>query len=99
MKTNVKNGVFMMGFIPVATAQIKISDAGTDAQPFIFETGADGLYAVLGHTDENGIVQEITIDVGEHARFVNHKEVEIKDSDILVKDGKEFEPEEDKPDM
>ena len=39
----------------------------------LFETGADGLYAVLGHTDENGIVQEITIDVGEHAQFVNHK--------------------------
>jgi hypothetical protein len=99
MKTNLKNGLFMYGFIPVDTAQIKIADAGTDAKPVILETGADGLYAVLARTDSEGTVQELLIDVGEYAGFtINPPAIEIDEQDILIKNGEEFIPEEENAD-
>lgn len=42
---------------------IFICDASTK-EGMVFETGADGLYVILARTDENGIVTEITMDVG-----------------------------------
>ncbi|MGM0835412.1 MAG: hypothetical protein ACQEV7_04600 [Bacillota bacterium] len=86
MKTNVINGLFMVGFIPVDTARIKIGDAETDANPIIFETGVDGLYAVLAQTNEEGIVQKLIIDIGEYAPFAFHEEVAIEAENILMKD-------------
>jgi predicted RNA-binding protein associated with RNAse of E/G family len=99
MKTNLKNGLFIYGFIPVDTGQIKISDNITDATPVIFETGVDGLYAILAKTDDEGTVQELLIDVGEHTRFIkNPPVIEIDDDAILLKNGEEFIPEEENAD-
>lgn len=103
MKTNIKNGIFIYDFILVDTGQIKIGDALTN-EGVVFETGADGFYGILAKTDENGIVTELTIDVSEHnyldldfriGRKIEHKEIEVDDLDVLFKDGKPFEIEDD----
>ncbi|WP_342533470.1 hypothetical protein MHB40_22155 [Lysinibacillus sp. FSL K6-0057] len=94
MKTNIKNGMFIYGIIPVDTAQIKIGDALTN-EGVVFETGADGLYTILASTDENGIVKELTIDIGEYKHSVFHGEIEVDDLYVLVKDGEPFVIEDD----
>lgn len=92
MKTNVKNGLFIFDYIPVDTAQIKITDAETNAQPTIFQTGSDGLYVILAETNEDGVVTSLIIDVGEHALPENlQNEVVIEDESILIKDNETFE--------
>ncbi|MBN9653613.1 hypothetical protein J0K78_04975 [Halobacillus sp. GSS1] len=97
MKTNIKKGLFIYGFIPVDTAHIKLADTHTDAG-LTFHTKADGGYAVLAGTDEEGIVTELTIDL-ENSPYNFMKdsfnEQTISSDDVLVKDGEIIPPAED----
>ena len=62
MKTDVKNGAFIYGVIPVDTATINIGDAYTK-EGVNFCTGADGLFPIIAETDENGTVKSLIIDM------------------------------------
>lgn len=90
MKTNVKDGLFIIGEIPVDTATIGIADSLTGANKITFETGADGMYTVLAQTNSEGIVESLIIDVGEyaHLNLMNNKEISIDESLIIVNNGK-----------
>jgi hypothetical protein len=87
MKTNLKNGAFLLGEIPVDTAQIKIAGTLT-GEGINFNTRADGLYPVIAETDENGIVTHLVIDVSRY-NFIFNSDVitEIDEEDIVVNNG------------
>ena len=89
MKTNVKSGLFIYGFINVDTAKIKICDANTN-NGLTFVTGMDGVFRVYANTDEEGYVEEISIDLFNCVGFESQKEVLIDEDKILVKDGKQY---------
>lgn len=83
MKTNIKNGAFIYGFIPVDTAQIKLSDAET-GEGVKYCTRADGLYPVIAETNEKGIITNLVIDVSEFTfLYENDETIEIDEDDIL----------------
>ncbi|MGP4071306.1 hypothetical protein ACTWQB_01980 [Piscibacillus sp. B03] len=83
MKTNIINGAFIYGWIPVDTAEIKLEDSNTD-EGVKFSTGADGLYPVIAETDENGLIEHLVIDVSRFNELQeNHKFKEVAEEDIL----------------
>ncbi|WP_010530917.1 hypothetical protein [Lentibacillus jeotgali] len=83
MKTNVKNGAFIYNYIPVDTANIKLSDAGTDEGVY-YNTRADGFYPVIAETDDKGIITNLVIDVSRfNLLFENDDVTEIHEDDIL----------------
>ncbi|MGM0887189.1 MAG: hypothetical protein ACQEW5_09505 [Bacillota bacterium] len=61
MKTNVKNGIIFLGQVATENATVRIGEA--DCLDVKFFTRIDGMYPILGATNENGVVERIIIDV------------------------------------
>lgn len=93
MKTNIKNGVIYLGEVITDIATIKID--GGSGTPFELSTGGDGCFSLIGHTNEHGSLEAIVIQMDAYSFniFDARKEVvEIDPQDIIVKDGKPYEP-------
>lgn len=83
MKTNVKNGLIILGGVATEMATIRIGEA--DCLDLRFFTGIDGMYPILGATNENGVVERIIIDVdpAELGLFDYDGITEINSDDII----------------
>jgi hypothetical protein len=95
MKTNVRNGAFVLRTLAVDDGILHIGrdTTGTGKESFSylpFNTNGDGEFLVIAETDKNGVVENISIQIPEHLLGMddlNKREaIEINPSDIIIQD-------------
>jgi hypothetical protein len=96
MKTNVKNGAFVLRTLAVDDGTIHIGKdfVGDGKERFSylpFETRADGEYIILAETNEEGVVERLLIEFPEHATWdtLQGEEMEIDPDNIIIQDREE----------
>ena len=88
MKTNIKNGAFIYGYVPVDTGKIKLGDAET-GEGIKYTTRADDMYPVIAETDENGIVNSLVIEVSRFNTLFDNDDTTIIAEDDIINHGNE----------
>lgn len=63
MKTNVKSGIIFLGEVAADNGIIRIGKKDPSSCDYEFDTKVDGFFPVYAVTNENGLIERISIDV------------------------------------
>lgn len=89
MKTNVKNGAFVLRTLAVDDGILHIGKDEKESFSYLpFDTRADGEYLIIAETNKEGVVERLLIEFPEHATWdtLQGDAVQVKQSDIIIQD-------------